>query len=97
MLDLVHPVGTGRRAAWCVLVAAAVAATSMRRFEAWDIYLAGAAVIVGLAIVIATVTLRRAEEKAPADGGDGRGEVGRPAQWPSRSQDEPEASGIEAG
>src|SRR5436190_17929162 len=28
--------------AWCLLVAAAVAATSTRRFEAWDIYLAGA-------------------------------------------------------
>jgi hypothetical protein len=43
--------------AWCLLVAAAVAATSTRRFEAWDIYLAGAAVIVGLAIVIAIALL----------------------------------------
>ena len=43
--------------AWCLLVAAAVAATSTRRFEAWDIYLAGAAVIIGLAIVIAIALL----------------------------------------
>jgi hypothetical protein len=34
-----------------------VAATSTRRFETWDIYLAGAAVIVGLAIVVAIVLL----------------------------------------
>jgi hypothetical protein len=43
--------------AWCLLVTAAVAATSTRRFEQWDIYLAGAAVVVGLAIVIAIVLL----------------------------------------
>jgi hypothetical protein len=43
--------------AWCLLVAAAVAATSTRRFEQWDIYLAGAAVVVGLAIVVAIVLL----------------------------------------
>jgi hypothetical protein len=41
----------------CLLVAAAVAATSTRRFEEWDIYLARAAVIVGLAIVVAIVLL----------------------------------------
>ena len=39
--------------AWCLLVDAAMVAAGTRRFEAWDIYLAGAAVIVGLAIVIA--------------------------------------------
>jgi len=33
-------------------------AAGTRRFEAWDIYLAGAAVIVGLAIVVAIVLLR---------------------------------------
>jgi membrane protein YdbS with pleckstrin-like domain len=43
--------------AWCLLVAAAVAATSTWLFEEWDIYLAGAAVIVGLAIVVAIVLL----------------------------------------
>ena len=43
--------------AWCLLVAAAVAATSTRRFERWDIYLAGAAVVVGLAIIVAIVLL----------------------------------------
>jgi hypothetical protein len=43
--------------AWCLLVAAAVAATSTRRFEQWDIYLEGAAVVVGLAIVVAIVPL----------------------------------------
>ena len=43
--------------AWCLLVTAAVAATSTRRFEAWNIYLVGAAVIVGLAIVIAIALL----------------------------------------
>jgi hypothetical protein len=40
-----------------LLVAAAIAATSTRRFEVWDIYLVGAAVIVGLAIVIAIALL----------------------------------------
>jgi membrane protein YdbS with pleckstrin-like domain len=43
--------------AWCLLVAAGMVAAGTRRFEAWDIYLAGAAVIVGLAIVIAIVLL----------------------------------------
>jgi hypothetical protein len=33
------------------LVDAAMVAAGTRRFEAWDIYLAGAAVVVGLAIV----------------------------------------------
>jgi hypothetical protein len=42
---------------WCQLVAAAVAATNTRRFETLDIYLAGAAVVVGLAIVIAIAHL----------------------------------------
>jgi hypothetical protein len=43
--------------AWSLLVAAAMAAAGTQRFEAWDIYLAGAAIIVGLAIVIAIVLL----------------------------------------
>ena len=43
--------------AWCLLVAAAMVAAGTRRVEAWDIYLAGAVVIVGLAIVIAIVLL----------------------------------------
>jgi hypothetical protein len=43
---------------WCLLVAAAVAATSTQRFAEWDIYLAGAAVIVGLAIIIAIELLQ---------------------------------------
>jgi hypothetical protein len=43
--------------AWCLLVAAAMVAAGTRRFEAWDIYLAGAAVIIGLAIVMAVLML----------------------------------------
>jgi hypothetical protein len=43
--------------AWSLLVAGAMVAAGTRRFEAWDIYLAGAAVVVGLAIVIAIVLL----------------------------------------
>jgi hypothetical protein len=43
--------------AWSLLVAAAMAAAGTRRFQAWDIYLAGAAVIVGLAIVVAIALL----------------------------------------
>jgi hypothetical protein len=43
--------------AWCLLVAAAMVAAGTRRFEAWDVYLAGAAVIIGLAIVMAVLML----------------------------------------
>ena len=42
---------------WCVLVLAAVVAASTRRFQGSDIYLAIAAVVVGLAIAIAIVLL----------------------------------------
>jgi hypothetical protein len=41
----------------CLLVAAAMVAAGTRRFEAWGIYLAGAAVIIGLAIVMAVLML----------------------------------------
>jgi hypothetical protein len=51
--------------AWCVLVAAAMVAAGTRRFEAWDIYLAGAAVIIGLAIVIAIRYCRDAQTGTP--------------------------------
>jgi hypothetical protein len=43
--------------AWCLLVVAAIVAASTRRFEGWDIYLVTAAVVVGLAIVIAIALL----------------------------------------
>jgi hypothetical protein len=42
---------------WCFLVLAVIVAASTRRFQGWDIYLAIAAVVVGLAIVIAIVLL----------------------------------------
>jgi hypothetical protein len=43
--------------AWCLLVAGVVVATSTERFPGWDTYLAGAAIVVGLAIVIAILLL----------------------------------------
>jgi hypothetical protein len=42
---------------WCFLILAAIVAASTRRFEGWDIYLAIAAVVVGVAIAIAIVLL----------------------------------------
>jgi hypothetical protein len=41
--------------AWCFLTIAVIVAASTRRFAAWDIYLLIAAVIVGLAVVVAIV------------------------------------------
>jgi hypothetical protein len=41
--------------AWCLLVVAAIVAASSRRFAGWDTYLVAAAIVVGLAIVIAIV------------------------------------------
>jgi hypothetical protein len=38
---------------WCVLTVAAIVAASTRHLEGWDIYLVVAAIIVGLAFVIA--------------------------------------------
>jgi hypothetical protein len=42
---------------WCFLVLAAIVAASTRRFQGWDMYLAIAAVVVGLAIAFAIVLL----------------------------------------
>jgi hypothetical protein len=42
---------------WCLLVIAAIVAASTRRFDGWDIYLVAAAVVVGLAVVIAIALL----------------------------------------
>jgi len=41
--------------AWCFLTIAVIVAASTRRFAAWDSYLLIAAVIVGLAVVVAIV------------------------------------------
>ena len=42
---------------WCGLVVAAIVAASTRRFQGWDMYLAIAAVLVGLAILFAIALL----------------------------------------
>jgi hypothetical protein len=42
---------------WCFLILAAIVAASTRRFQGWGIYLAMAAVAVGLAIAVVIVLL----------------------------------------
>jgi len=42
---------------WCLLVAGVIVATSTERFRGWDTYLAGAAILVGFAIVVAILLL----------------------------------------
>jgi len=42
---------------WCLLVAGVIVATSIERFQGWDTYLAGAAILVGFAIVVAILLL----------------------------------------